>query len=134
MTRILLVEDDAAQLKRLQEFLQGELTDCEFIGAGNLRGAKDRIQQLRAFSLVIADYQLPDGTGYDLLEYCQGRLTNVPFIIITAFGKHEAKEVRAARSLQKGAFDFWNKSTGQDDLDELVERIKHALKIGEALA
>jgi len=131
MTRILLVEDDADQRDNLQMILQKAFASYEIVAIGSLKEAKGKIKELWSVSLIVADYQLSDGNGYELLEYCQVHLTNVPFIVITAYGRDEEKEVRAALSFQKGAFDFMNKPI---DPDELIERIKHALQIAADLA
>ena len=137
MIRILLVEDDKNQLKRIKEILEAKLPDYEIHAASSLNQAKDKIRELRAISLVITDYLLDEKTasinetGYELLKFCQDHLTNVPVIIFTAYGEDEEKEVRAALSFQKGAFDFMRKPL---DFDELIERIKHALEVAEDLA
>lgn len=131
MTRILLVEDDERLLKRMKEILELNFPDYQIHLASSVNQAKEKIKELRTVSLVVADYLLGDGTGYQLLEFCQNHLTDVPVIFITAYGKDEDKEVRAALSFQKGAFDFMHKPL---DFDELIERIKHALQMAEALA
>jgi len=134
MIRILLVEDKERQLKRMKEILEGEFPDYEIQTASNLKQATDIIDKLKAFSLVIVDYLLAeqgDETGYKLLEYCQNHLSDVPVIIITAYGQDSDKEVCAKLSFQKGAFDFMHKPV---DYDELIERIKRALDISAALA
>ena len=131
MTRILLVEDDERLLKRMKEILELNFPDYQIHLASSVNQAKEKIKELRTVSLVVADYLLGDGTGYQLLEFCQNHLTDVPVIFITAYGKDEDKEVRAALSFQKGAFDFMHKPL---DFDEFIERIKHALQMAEALA
>ena len=131
MTRILLVENEKDQLKRITQTLERNFPDYEIHAVSSLNQAKEKIKELRRVSLVVADYLLDDGTGYQLLEFCQNHLTDVPIIIMTAYGRDEEKEVRAALSFQKGAFDFVHKPL---DPDELIERIKHALQVAEALA
>lgn len=134
MERILLVDDDAIQLQRMKKILAKALPDADINTALNLNAAINQIAQKKAFSLVITDYLLAeqsDETGYKLLEYCQDHLTDVPVIIITAFGQNSEKNVRAARSFQKGAFDFMHKPL---DFDEFIERVKRAIAISYALS
>jgi DNA-binding NtrC family response regulator len=131
MIRILLLEDRIDQLESLVDILENWFPGYKIYGVRSFSEAKQKIKELGTVSLVIADYQLEDGTGYDLLKYCQEHLTNVPVLIITAYGKDEEKEVRAALSFQKGAFDFMQKPL---DYDEFKERIIRALKIAETLA
>ncbi|MCP4352966.1 MAG: response regulator [Desulfobacterales bacterium] len=133
MVRILLVEDEAKQLNRMKEILEQTFPDYDIQTASTPRQAIEKLNQLRAFSLLITDYdyEQADETGYNLLEYCRKNLTDVPVIIITAYGKDSEKEVRADLSFQKGAFDFMHKPL---DIQEFIERIKRAILISEALA
>jgi len=131
MVRILMVEDDANQLRRMAEILTKTFPSYNIHTATGYNEAVAKIKELQVVSLVVADYQLEDGTGYDLLKYCQDHLTNVPVILITAYGKDNEHEVRAALSFQKGAFDFMDKPI---DYDELIQRIARALEIAEGLA
>ena len=130
MTRILLVEDDVDQRENLQAILQKAFANYVIFAAGSYGEAVEKLRELRSVSLVLADYRLPDGTAYDLLRYCQDHLTNVPVIIITAHRDND--EVRPAISLRKGAFEFIEKPI--KDYEELIERIKRAIQISEALA
>ncbi len=137
MVRILLVEGRADQLNRMKEILEQTFPDYDIQTAQNPGQAIEKLNQLKAFSLVIAGYdysassEQADETGYKLLEYCQEHLTDVPVIIITAYGKDSEKEVRAGLSFQKGAFDFMHKPL---DIEEFIERIKRAILISEALS
>ncbi len=132
MTRILIVEDEVDQLKRLSEILQRAFPAYEILTAASLAEAKAKLAEVRSVSLVITDYKLADGTGYELLSHCHEVMTNPSVIIVTAYGEDESEEVRAALSFQKGACDFIRKPI--TDLDEMIERIRYALKISEALA
>ena len=132
MTRILIVEDEADQLKRLAEILQQAFPAYEILTAASLTEAKAKLAEVRAVSLVITDYKLTDGTGYQLLRHCHEVLTNPSVIIITAYGEDENEEVKAALSFQNGACDFIKKPIL--DLNEMIERVRYALKISEALA
>jgi len=130
MTRILLVEDEAEQRENLMAVLQKAFAHYKIIAVGSLNDAIKKIQELHSVSLVVADYRLPDGTGYDLLQYCQDHLPDVPVIIIT--GHRDSNEVRPAVSLRRGAFEFVDKPI--KDFELLIERIKQAIQIAEALA
>jgi DNA-binding NtrC family response regulator len=134
MIRILLVDDDAPQLQRMKQVLAKAFPNADINTALSLNKAIDKIAEQKAFSLIITDYLLAeqtDETGYKLLEYCQDHLTDVPVIIITAYGQDSKKNVRAARSFRKGAFDFMHKPL---DFDEFIERVKRAITISEALS
>jgi DNA-binding NtrC family response regulator len=132
MTKILIVEDDPEQLAGLAKILRGAFPDGEILLAASLAEAKATLDAVRSVSLVLTDYKLTDGTGYELLQHSNEVLTNTPVILMTAYGQAESEEVRAALSFQKGAFDFIDKPI--QDFPALIERIKHALRIAEALA
>lgn len=136
MERILIVDDEENQLNRMKEILEREFRDFDIQTAPNPARAVETIERLKAFSLIITDYDYSKSsdhsgdTGYTLLEYCKNNLTNVPVIVITGYGKHEEKEVRAALSFKKGAFDFMHKPL---DFAEMIERIKRALAISKEI-
>lgn len=135
MTRILVVDDEVGQLKLLAEILQREFPDYQILAAASLTEAKEKLAEVRVVSLVITDYKLTDGTGYELLRHCHEVMTNPSVIIITAYGEDENEEVRAALSFQKGACDFIEKPIiGLEKMKEMIERVRYALKISEALA
>lgn len=75
MVRILLIEDDVAQLKRVSEIISKAFPHSEIYSAAGVIDATKKIEELQAVSLVVSDYLLADGTGYDLLKYCQDHLT-----------------------------------------------------------
>jgi len=131
MVKILVVEDKEDQLELYEKILTRGFPGYEITTAGSLSEAKEKLEKLIFVTLVIADYDLADGTGYDLLSYIREHFDDVPVIFVTAFARDEEKEVRAALSFQKGAFDFMEKPI---DTDEFKERIKRAIEISEALA
>lgn len=134
MQRILLVEDQEEQLRRLGDILTAKFPTSEVHLAKGLQEAIRLIHEFRTMSIVITDYQLEDGNGYDVLAYVQDHLTNVPVIIITAYGRHEGMEVRPALSFKKGAVDFMHKPLGLEEIAELIERIKLRIEDAEARA
>ena len=134
MNRILLVEDQEEQLTRLGEILTAKFPASEVHLAKGLQQAIKLIHDFYTMSIIITDYQLEDGNGYDVLEYVQDHLSNVPVIIITAYGRDVGMEVRPALSLKKGAVDFMHKPFGLEEIDELIERIKLRIEDAEARA
>ncbi len=63
--RVLCIEDDPAQLETLAELLR--LWGATVDEASDLAGARTLLE-LRPYDLVLADYNLPDGTAAELLE------------------------------------------------------------------
>ena len=64
--KLLIIEDDADQRELIRETLE------DHFGRGTVVGVESRgealAQDLAAFDLILSDYNLPDGTGMDLLE------------------------------------------------------------------
>lgn len=129
MNRILIVEDDPNQLRRIGEIVQAAFPDDRVLLADTVEKAKKEIDQVGGVGLVATDYVLPDGTGYDVLEHCKD-FPLLPVIIFTAYGRDEEKEVRPAKSLKLGAVDFMHKPI---DFDEFIERVRRAIETYMAL-
>ena len=79
MARLLIVEDDAAIVRNLSDYLRGEGFDVASAttasGALELAGAD--------FDLVLLDVGLPDGSGFALCSEIKGRF-GTPVIFLTA--------------------------------------------------
>ena len=75
LRRVLVVEDDERQLDSIRELLQSE--DVEIVGSAN---AADALARLRAttFDCMVMDLNLPDLSGYELLER-MSQQEDVPF-------------------------------------------------------
>jgi CheY-like chemotaxis protein len=87
---ILLVEDDADSLLALSRLL--EATGYRVCCAGTMTAALAAAGSVR-FDLLIADIQLPDGTGLDLLRMLRDR-DALPGIAMT--GCDDGAAIRAA--------------------------------------
>jgi two-component system response regulator PilR (NtrC family) len=99
----LLVVDDEPDLRTLYELtLLREGYDIE-----TAVGVEDAWAQLkdRAFSAVITDMRLPDGTGIDLLRRLEEAGRREKTIVITAYGSAE----NAVEALKAGAYDYLTK-------------------------
>ncbi|MFP4014283.1 MAG: sigma-54-dependent transcriptional regulator [Chitinispirillaceae bacterium] len=71
------------------------------------------------FDLVISDFKMPGMTGVELLEKIKQIDSEVPFLIITAYGAVET----AVDAMKKGAYDFLQKSDSLiRELEITVER------------
>jgi two-component system KDP operon response regulator KdpE len=113
-----LVIDDEIQIQRL---LKLGLSEGKFrvIAARNAAEAME-LQSSLAPDLVILDLDLPDRSGFDVLEEIRNR-SSVPMIVLSA-RDGESDKVRA---FELGADDYVTKPFG---MAELVARLKVALK------
>ncbi len=99
----LLVVDDEPDLRTLYELtLLREGYEIET--AGSVEEAWAQLNE-RAFSAVITDMRLPDGSGLDLLRSLERQGRREKAIVITAFGSSE----NAVDALKAGAFDYLTK-------------------------
>lgn len=79
----------------------------------------------RTFHFCITDMKLPDGTGLDLIEYCQSRHSDMPIAMITAHGNADL----AVQALKAGAFDFVSKPLDTEKLRALASVAKDLTKV-----
>jgi DNA-binding response OmpR family regulator len=117
MKRLLLVEDDESLGATLQERLQKEGYNVEW--AKNLREARS-MSGGEAFSLVILDVGLPDGTGTEFAKEFRTR-SSVPFIFVTARNSAEDR----LEGYELGAEEYIPKPF---HLKELLLRVRHVLE------
>lgn len=115
MIRILLVEDDKAIVRVLQEFLQAEGFAVRHAG-----GQEEAMQMLGGgHDLVLLDISLPDGNGYAVCAAAKGY--GLPVIFLTASGD----EYSVVAGLDMGADDYIAKPFRPR---ELISRIRSVLR------
>ena len=119
MSTVLVVEDDAPMrsllaryLKRLGHEVQGATTLAE----GRALQAKTQAD------LIIVDYNLPDGTAFDLLASRQERDSTEAVIVLTGVGTIDL----AVRAIKAGAEHFLTKPVDLESLGVLVQRTLEA--------
>lgn len=117
MLRILIVDDEPSAIKNITLLLQ-KYHDLIVVGTcGSVAEARVLIPATRP-DLLLLDIQLPDGTGFDLLQ----SLGKISFhiIFVTAFNEHGIKAIKY------GALDYLLKPVDEDDLDKALEKAKGA--------
>lgn len=97
--RLLIVEDDADQRELIRETLEEYFGEDTVVGVESRRTAL--VQPLDQFDLILSDYNLPDGTGMELLADVQKRCTT-PVILVTG----ENVGGTAAECIRRGATDY----------------------------
>ncbi|MEJ2078729.1 MAG: response regulator, partial [Acidobacteriota bacterium] len=96
----LLVVDDEPKIRRILELSLSDL-GYRVLGAANATEAETLLSE-EPVDLVLADLQLPDRSGIELLERIRAAHADLPVILITAYGSVET----AVRAIKLGAFDY----------------------------
>jgi two-component system alkaline phosphatase synthesis response regulator PhoP len=116
MSRVLIVEDDAAMTVALRDGLQydGYTVMVAPDGAAGLSMAMDESPDL-----VILDVMLPQMSGLDVCQQLRSRGNDVPIIMLTARGQETDKVV----GLKLGADDYVTKPFSFVELAARIEAV-----------
>ncbi len=115
MADILLVEDKDSLRRVLRLTLENAgYTVAE---AADARAALNEIANSR-HRLVLTDLRMPNGSGLDVLRSARNADSDVPVIVMTAFGSID----EAVQAMKDGAHDFLQKPVDSNHLLLLVER------------
>ena len=115
MDKLLLVDDDV----QMRNVLALYLRRCGFnvLDAATLADAR-KLQAKETPDLTIVDYQLPDGTAFDLLNAARERESSEAVIVLTGLGTIDL----AVRAIKAGAEHFLTKPVDLESLEILVRR------------
>ena len=97
--KLLIIEDDADQRDLIRETLEAHFGAGTVVGVESRQAALD--QDLSDFDLILSDYNLPDGTGMDLLAQVKARCPT-PIILVTGENVGDT----AAEAIRRGATDY----------------------------
>jgi len=112
--RTVVVEDERVARTRLVRFLRN-IRDLELVGEAGTGLEAIRMIERTSPDLLILDVQLPDISGFEVLEH----LTERPHVIFsTAFDKY------AINAFEVEAIDFLLKPYMQERLDRALERVR----------
>ena len=116
--RILIIEDDAAVARSLQDGLErdGYAVTWKASGAEGVRYARDQGSQL-----IILDVRLPDGSGFDFCRQMRQAGLRQPILMLTV----RRDEVDKVLGLEMGADDYVTKPYS---LRELLSRVRALLR------
>ena len=113
--KLLLIEDDPDQ----QELLAETLAEQFGVGCTAVAGTRAEAEalDLAAFDLILTDYNLPDGTGMEVLLHIRARC-DTPVIMVTG----ENNDAYATAAIEHGAIDYVVKTHDYIDTVPLVVR------------
>lgn len=114
MDRLLLVDDHAPTRQALNNVLQG--WSFATSTAANVREAQNAVLTEKPFTVIISDYNLPDGNGLGFLDWLRREMQiYVPFLLISGGVSH-------APSAADG-YDFLEKPFEVAELRSILERL-----------
>lgn len=117
--RILLLDDDEIDRLAIQRFVQREKLPYVFDLATSIVEARERLKH-SSYDLVLLDYNLPDGTGLEVLA----DVRDMPAIFITGSGDERV----AANAMRQGAYDYLIKDPERNYLIVLPATINNVLQ------
>lgn len=120
MIKAIIIDDEKKARETIHDLLKTYCPNVQVIGqAENISKGLDEIIEKEP-DLILLDINMPDGTGFDLLD----KLARVPFkiIFITAY------EEFAIKAIKFSAMDYLVKPIDPDELVEAIARVEETLE------
>ena len=119
MSRILIIEDEAAIRRVLVKILSEENTSYTVEEAEDGAAGYEKIKNTD-YDLVLCDIKMPKMDGVELLEAVKKIKPEIPMVMISGHGDMET----AINTMRLGAFDYISKPP---DLNRLLNTVRNAL-------
>ncbi|MFH1076232.1 MAG: sigma-54 dependent transcriptional regulator [Pseudomonadota bacterium] len=107
--KILVVDDEQHMLKLFEKILTKHGHEVRTAASGTEALS---LLETNDFDLIFSDLLMPDLGGMDLLKEVKAGYSDIPFIVITAYGTIES----AVEAMKRGAFDYLTKPFRKDDI------------------
>ncbi len=109
LAKILVVDDEQYMLKLFEKILTKQGHEVKTAASGiEAIGLLEK----NDFDLIFSDLVMPNLDGMDLLKEVKAGYSDIPFIVITAYGTIES----AVEAMKTGAFDYLTKPFRKDDI------------------
>ncbi len=115
--RILLIDDEPAQITSIRSFLKRR--GFSVLSANSGTEGLDIVKQGN-IDLVFTDFRMPDLSGLQVVQEIKKFNPEIAVVVITAFSKTE----EAVQVMKEGAFDYLSKPVDLDELELLVNKAK----------
>ena len=119
MSRILIIEDEAAIRRVLVKILSEENSDYQVSEAEDGLAGIELIRK-EDFDLVLCDIKMPKMDGVEVLEAVKRIKPEIPIVMISGHGDLDT----AVNTMRLGAFDYISKPP---DLNRLLNTVRIAL-------
>jgi sigma-B regulation protein RsbU (phosphoserine phosphatase) len=120
--KVLLVEDNAGDVRLLREMFSKERSDSFELTHCLRMGEAERHLAKGGVDIVLLDMGLPDGHGLDTVRRAHAAAPGVPVIVLTGLDD----EALAAEAMKEGAQDYLIK--GQIENRALPRALRHAIE------
>ena len=119
--KLLVVEDDKVDRMAFERMVKTERLPYEYTCASSLREAKEALKS-GEFDVVVTDYNLGDGSGFDLFPAAIA--SGTPIVLVTGAGGEET----AVQAMKSGAADYLIKDPAGSYLKTLPLTVANTVK------
>lgn len=120
--KILLIEDDLAEARLLQEVLKSfQLLQCSLVHVKRLQEGIKQLQK-NYFDVILLDLTLPDSQGLESVKLLVDHAPKVPIVVLT----NQNDDKLALQAVRKGAQDYLVKR--HVNVDVLVRSVQYAIE------
>jgi two-component system, NtrC family, response regulator AtoC len=120
--KILVVEDDAATRKGLEQLLAESHSETRSVGS--IEKARAAIEEFSP-NLCIVDLNLPDGDGLDLIREVRSQNPTREFIVLTGHGSIDT----AVEAMKAGAADYLLKPLKSAQISVVLDRLSEKMDL-----
>ncbi|KPA10109.1 response regulator receiver modulated CheW protein [Candidatus Magnetomorum sp. HK-1] len=126
--RILFVED-ARTVRKMSVDMLRQIGYQNITEAENGRDAIEKLIKSASFDLIISDWNMPEKTGLELLEWVRNTniFQSIPFIMATAQGE----KISIQKAIDAGANDYLIKPFGPVELKRVIDHVLYNKKTDE---
>ena len=117
--KVLIVEDSALQAK-MYRMVFSSYQGCELVFAQDGLEALNQLAMEKDIDLIISDINMPRMDGLSFLQAMNQEGYKIPVIVIST----EDKDDDIRRAIELGAKAYIKKPWKQDDIREIISRLK----------
>jgi DNA-binding NtrC family response regulator len=104
MSRVLLIDDDAALLTALRTVFEGSPCVVTVDTASTAEQAL-RLIEATEYDTIVSDFSMPGLNGIEFLKECKAMRPDIPIILLTGYGTLELEE----KAFEEGAYGLIQK-------------------------
>ncbi len=125
--KILFAEDEEDIRELIATEIEGQL-DFEIIEVSSGNEAIEYLKNNSDIDLVISDYNMPNGNGFDLYQFVKQEMPKAPFILLTSFSMAELPDFTNFAEERNNNFHIQKSMHYLDIINNLVCTLKEISK------